>query len=344
MKSKLFSTIGFIFISLILIYTNLFFYPTWQNGRSQATISWDVAGYYCYLPAVFINHDLFTLEKTRASTIEYGCQEGDFYSAQLQPNHKYIMKYSMGNAILYLPFFMVAHVVATCFHFNADGFSIPYQAGVSWGCLIYALLSLWLLFNILIQYFDLKSSLATLLLLVIGTNYLEYAAISNALAHNQLFFLYCLIIYCTIEFYKNPKSITAIAIGGIIGLAVLTRPTEIIIIIIPLLWNVYSAETFKNRLNFISKNIKKYVLVSCILLMCLGLQLIYWKMASNHWIQFTYNDEHFDWLHPHIINGLWSFRKGWFIYTPIMFLPALASFFYINKTKIFFMYVAFSCL
>ena len=35
-----------------------FYYPKWEQSGTEATISWDVAGYYLYLPAVFIYGDL----------------------------------------------------------------------------------------------------------------------------------------------------------------------------------------------------------------------------------------------------------------------------------------------
>ena len=43
----------------------------------------------------------------------------------------------------------------------------------------------------------------TLILLAAATNYLEYSAITGALTHNQLFFVYCLLLWFIIKFYDK---------------------------------------------------------------------------------------------------------------------------------------------
>jgi len=47
-------------------------------------------------------------------------------------------------------------------------------------------------------------------------------------------------------------------------------------------------------------------------------QLIYWKIATGHFIYYSYNNERFYFTQPRIIEGLFSFRKGWLLYTPMM--------------------------
>ncbi|MBK8444446.1 MAG: hypothetical protein IPL35_13975 [Sphingobacteriales bacterium] len=42
----------------MMFYIAFFFYPKWKQSRTEATLSWDVSGYYMYLPAIFIYKDL----------------------------------------------------------------------------------------------------------------------------------------------------------------------------------------------------------------------------------------------------------------------------------------------
>ena len=74
------------------------------------------------------------------------------------------------------------------------------------------------------------------------------------------------------------------------------------------------------------------VLVASLFLL---LQMSYWKYATGHWLLFSYQGEGFEFSNPHIIEGLFSYRKGWFIYTPIALLGFLgAPFLYAkNATK-----------
>ena len=60
MKNQI-SLIAF-FASIILIIGLTFSYPRWDKEKAGATISWDVSGYYIYLPAFFIYGDADKLE------------------------------------------------------------------------------------------------------------------------------------------------------------------------------------------------------------------------------------------------------------------------------------------
>jgi hypothetical protein len=51
--------------------------------------------------------------------------------------------------------------------------------------------------------------------------------------------------------------------------------------------------------------------------------MAYWKYTSGHWLYYSYTGEHFDFLHPRIGVGLFSFRKGWFVYTPMALVGML---------------------
>ena len=56
-------------------------------------------------------------------------------------------------------------------------------------------------------------------------------------------------------------------------------------------------------------------MVSFVLL--LSIELSYWKYTTGHWVHYAYEGEHFNFSSPHIADGLFSYRKGWFVYTPL---------------------------
>ncbi|RYD72715.1 MAG: hypothetical protein EOP53_21425 [Sphingobacteriales bacterium] len=61
------------------------------------------------------------------------------------------------------------------------------------------------------------------------------------------------------------------------------------------------------------------------------LQLLYWKLLSGSWLFDSYKGEgNFTFTSPHIFDGLFSYKKGWFVYTPLMLL-AVAGFFWVKK-------------
>jgi hypothetical protein len=330
---------------LFLIIVHFFYYPKWNKQGTESTLSWDVAGYYAYLPAAFIYHDLKQLQNTKPAVINNQCQAGDFYCAFAINNGNYVMKYTMGNALLMLPFFTIAHFWAVNSNYPADGFSFPYQLLISIGCLIYLLASIFILQKLLSNFFSNTVTSISLALVVVATNLLEYSVISGGLTHNQLFFVYSVILYATFQFYKTLKIGYCLLIAALVGVAVLIRPTEIIIAIIPILWGVNTRQKLIERLVLFLKLYKQMPFAILIFIGIVSMQLLYWKLVSNKWLVYTYGNQKFDWLRPHILLGLISFKKGWLLYTPIMLSGCMGFYFLYKKyNTIFYSMILFMML
>jgi hypothetical protein len=47
-------------------------------------------------------------------------------------------------------------------------------------------------------------------------------------------------------------------------------------------------------------------------------QLFFWKVNTGHWLFYTYGQEGFFFDRPRFFLGLFSYRKGWLVYTPLM--------------------------
>ncbi|HWY37567.1 MAG TPA: hypothetical protein VNY73_03340 [Bacteroidia bacterium] len=310
-----------VFYFTILVYLLLAFVKFPVN-----IISWDVFGYYLYLPFSFIYHDIELKNEQRIlDIINTYHNTATFYQAMKLESGAYIMKYSMGLAVLYAPFFFIGHAIAGLTHYPADGFSLPYQVSLFAGCLFYTFAGLYFLRKILLHFFDDKTTAITFLLIVFGTNYLAHTALhgQGAMPHNLLFSLYAALIYFTIKFHEKFSYRYALICGLLVGIMALSRPTEIIAIFIPLLWNAHGITAFKDKMTVILKNLSKFML----LFFCMGLvgfmQLIYWKIHAGKFIFDSYGGnagEGFEFTTPYIMEVLFSFRKGWFIYTPLMLL------------------------
>ena len=146
---------------------------------------------------------------------------------------------------------------------------------------------------------------------------MEYASITNGMNHTWLFTLLCVLILSTMRFYKTADWTSVIGIGASLGLAVLTRPTEIVWALIPLLWGITS---IKDRLAFLLKRWNKCAAAIMISGLIIFIQLAYWKYAAGEWIVYSYGDQGFNWLHPKIWRGLMGVNIGWWLYTPLMLL------------------------
>ena len=120
LKSSLFSFTNLSRIIIVFVMLNtLFAEQRWT--REVDVIKADVRGYYTYLPALFIYDDIL-LEHPEEfpEEIWYVDEPG---------NNRYI-KYSIGPAIFYTPFFLVAHHLAEPLGYEANGYTAPYRFGV----------------------------------------------------------------------------------------------------------------------------------------------------------------------------------------------------------------------
>ena len=97
------SKIAYFFCIAVLTYANLFFYPKWQKSGGEATLSYDVCGYYYYLPAIFIYNDVKKVTFHEAIDAKYQPQGGGFYSALPSTNGNLVMKYTSGMAVMHEP-------------------------------------------------------------------------------------------------------------------------------------------------------------------------------------------------------------------------------------------------
>lgn len=324
----IYSLYAYILGCLFLAVASFWFYPKWQKEKTEATLSWDVSGYYLYLPAAFIYDDLKQVAFLEEVIEKYRQVPDSNQSLFEYHNGNRIMKYSMGQAVLYSPFFFVAHLYALNSSYPADGYSAPYQLGIQLGSLLIAFLGLFVMRRNLLHYFSLreggdKAIAIALLLLVTTTNYLEYGAITNAMTHNYLFTIYALLIALSIRFYEKPNWWCAAGIGILVGLAALTRPTDIIAALIPLGWGISTVKGIGERISWIIDHWAKYLLAVLVCLFIGSWQLIYWKYVSGEWVVYSYQDQGFSWWNPHFSDGLFSYRAGWLVYTPMMILALI---------------------
>ena len=312
-----------IVLSILLTHA---YYPKWLQSGTEATLSWDVSGYYMYLPAVFVYGDLRGCSYADRVLEQYG-PTPDFQQAFThEASGNCVMKYAVGQAVVLSPFFLIAHAWASVSAtYPADGFSLPYQLCISVGTLLLALLGLLLLRRVLLRYFSDPAVAWTLVGITLGSNYLNYAAIDGAMTHNTLFTLYSGLLLLTVRFYEQPTVARGLGIGALVGLAALIRPTEIISCLLPLLWGleVSRRTALTERLSFLQQHATKLVLA---VVVCLGvgsLQLLYWKYVAGEWIVYSYQEQGFSWLRPHLRAGLFSYRSGWLTYSPFMIFPLL---------------------
>lgn len=326
MKKNIYSLLVCVLISVILVQYRAN-YSDLKSSDPLKITTWDALGYYMYLPAIFIYKDVTELKWFAEVDKQYGVSGGYMYQAQFSENGNYVFKYLGGVAIIQAPFFFIGHLIALNTDYPADGFSPPYQYALGFGMILYVILALFLLRHILLRYYSDSTTAITLLLLILASNAIQYISIDNAQSHVAIFPLYVLLLYTTIKWHEQPKIIWAALTGMVIGIATICRPTEAIMILIPILWDSETKEKTREKW----QKVKTYRnQIYCLILFgFIGVlpQLIYWKYATG---SFVYDvGSAWDFLTPHL-RVLVGWEKGWFIYTPVTIF-FVAGLFFIRK-------------
>ena len=298
---------------------------THKKWRHHSVLNWDVFGYYNYLPAAFIYQDLKAYDFLDSILTKYNPVDKSRGKYGLHPTPKegfLCNQYPVGVSILQSPGFFIAHAFCLLKMPNsANGYSSPYQHSVVLTTLLFACLSSALLMVFLMHYFDPMVALATVLLLMLGTNVLEYASNSSGFAHVYQFFFYSAVLLLTQRWYISPHWLTSTFLGICIGLAIISRPTDIFIAFIPLFWNGISREKW----SFLYSHLDKIITVIVATFLMCSIQMIYWKYAAGQWIYFSYStSDYFQFKNFRVVHGLFSYRKGWFVYTPLAFIGFLS--------------------
>ena len=335
MKKVSFVRLTLIGILLIQIGVILNIRP-WRNAeKKNALINWDVTSYYSYLPAIFVHKDL-KFEFLNNSEVNYA--EKHQFWPETAPNGNKVIKTTMGMSVLYFPFFIISHIYSLVNDkVVANGFSKPYEIGLTFSSIFYMMIGLFFLAKVLRSIYDEKKVSILLFLVFLGTNLFYYATTEPCMSHVYTFSLASVFMYITMKIYEKNNWKFFIFLGLISGLLFLVRPTNILFILAFLLYKIESFSSLNKRLYWLIQHYKKLTISIVISVLIGSVQFFYWKWATGNWFFNSYVGEQFYFNQPRIIEFLFSYRKGWLVYTPIFIFSFLGLYkMYVRKNPWFF--------
>jgi len=319
-----------VIVFLLLFYSaSNFVHHNWtrDDGPNRGVIKWDIISFYGYLPATFIYGD------PSLDFLDEGIIDNDnkFWWSPTENGRK-IIYMSCGLSIMYAPFFFIAHLLAPVFGEARDGFGSIYQFFLVFGALVYVALGIIMLKKILLRYFTPLVTAITLLLLGIGTNLYYYSTHEAVMSHSYNFVLITIFLYSVLKWYEEATWLRTFLLGMLFGLIVLIRPTNILIFTILLFWGIDSWSNFVERIRFLLRNTPKLLLMILAFLLPWIPQFLYWHMITGQVMYYSYgaHGDRFFFDNPHIIESLFSYRKGWLLYTPVMVF-AIAGLIHLKK-------------
>lgn len=319
-----------ILIGLItLVYLTGYLHFDFWRGAFNGGDTW---GYYVYLPAFLIHHDVGSYDQSEAARKLHNPRARDPHAdLHVSPIGKRVVKYPVGVALLQAPFFIAAHGYCWATGVPADGFSTPYYFLTGLSSMFYGIAGIWLLLLALRPYFqDENIRLVIGAVLALATHLFYFSTYTVGMAHPYLFFLFAGLLLGVVRFYEQPNLARAFWVGAAAGLIALTRLPEVIAVTIPLLWGVRTWADVPKRLAFFRQHAGKLAVAVLTFALMLLPQAVLCHFTTGQWWYDGYQGEHFNWSHPRILDGLFNYRNGWLIYTPVMAL-SLVGVFWLRK-------------
>lgn len=275
----------------------------------------DAAGYYVYLPGLFINGGMdgtanaFDLQDRTGKGFHTG-KDG------------FIMtKYTYGVALLESPFFAVGHMITLASDEQADGFSRYYQKLIMLAAICYTMLGLLLLKIWLKRYFPLTAVLVAVFFIYMASNLLYYTVDKSGMSHAYSFFLFAATMLALDNYKRESSMKRAFLLALPFCLAVLIRPTAILLLVIIVFYQGKDKLSAADHIRWWGKRWKQVLLMGGTGLLLAVPQVIYWYTTTGKLFSYSYENEGFtNFSSPHLIELWFSPKNGLIPWAPIVIL------------------------
>lgn len=285
-----------------------------EQGRKYAIAS-DGKGYYGYLPATFIFQDLnFQFFDTIE---EKYYDEHVKYDYRTRVDGIVINKYFAGVAVMQLPFFLAGHAVTLMSDEPADGYSKWYVIFFCIGAIVWLGIGLHYLRKFLTLHGATEGQSAFLLYVIFfGSNLFYYTLLEPAMSHLYSFVLVNMFLYFGKRWLNSGSKTEALKCAAVFGLIALVRPVNILIGF----WLIYEAggimHLFRKKIELL-RSLPHAISAAVLILFPFFIQMLIWKIQTGNWLVHSYGEEGFHFSQPHMIEFLFSYKKGMFVYLPL---------------------------
>ncbi|MCB0569349.1 MAG: hypothetical protein KDC66_06290 [Phaeodactylibacter sp.] len=307
-------------VALLWISSNIH----WGGATWSGILVYDAKGYYAYLPALFIYHDLSFGFQPDIERRYYHTHNDSDYRQLI--DGRVVNKYYAGTAVMQAPFFLIAHFLSGLLGFPQDGFSRLYAIAINIAGIFYLLAGLAFWQHIL-KHFTSEEKLRWLVLLALlfGTNLFYYALVEPGMSHIYSFACFNALIWLFLRFQETNRHNLLLLMGVLVGLIVLIRPVNGLVLL-GLPFFAGSAAGLKRVLGLLIRPAWPLVLAGLMAATVVSAQLLIYKLQTGCWWAYSYQEEGFEFSRPQILAFLFSYKKGYFVYTPLALVSLLGLF------------------
>ncbi|MFM1874381.1 MAG: hypothetical protein RL266_118 [Bacteroidota bacterium] len=307
-----------IVIFSVLVAAALALSGIFENEAMYGKIHADAQGYYGYLVGIFLEHSLDWEQVIHSYADVYFDGGGADFTVTSELGR--VNKYYVGTAVLMLPFFLVTCLIAWALGFPVDGYSIPFHYGAMFGALFYVGIGMYFL-ALFIEKRGIRPWIAFLasILCLFATPLFHYSVSEPAMSHAYSFGLFGLFLFLVDKWYSEDSRGVFLLASVVFGLVVLIRPINGLLILSALFISGGFAP-LKSRILSDRALVRKLVFAAIVIGAILSIQSFMYLAQVGKPIVWSYQGEGFNFRDPEILNFLFSYKKGLFVYTPFALL------------------------
>ena len=227
--------------------------------------------------------------------------------------------------------------------FEPDGYSKPYPVLISLAALFYLFLGLVFISRLLRLYgIDNWNNAIVLTAMVFWTNLFYYTVGEPGMSHIYSFAFIAMFLYYGRCYFLQPAAKYIFLLAGLAAIICLIRPVNgLVVLSLPFL--SANRKAWKDGFSWLFARKTLCVSVVVFAVLILSIQPVIYKISTGDYWVYSYGAETFDFLHPHIIDILFSYKKGLFLYSPLLLL-ALSGGYVLWKKSRFEFFTLFSFL
>ena len=304
---------------------------------THPVVSSDGYNYYVYLRSAVIDHDLDFHNDFKHFTDIWFWKT---YQPRETPTGYLSNVFSVGPAVLWAPFYLVAHGIILLINLlggsiTADGFSRPYQLAVFLGTNFFAALGFMLTYRLGKTLFRPKAALFGTITVWLGSFILYYTIFEPSMSHALSFFTVSLFIWRWHITRQRRNIYGWLLLGLAAGLMMLVRWQNGLFMLYPALesLSLYFGAVRTRHLRRLSDIFTGNIAFLAAAAAAFLPQLLAWKIIYGRWLTLPQGGSFMKWDAPMLLEVWFSTRHGLFAWTPLVYLAAAGWLLLIKKDR-----------
>jgi hypothetical protein len=316
---------------------------------SNPWVRGDGVGYYAFGRSLLIEHNLNFQKDWLAANTSFRMgrtdPSGNILAEQYTATGHLDNHFSIGPAILWSPFLLVAHVSVLAYdalggHVAADGYSEPYLLGMAFGTAVYGFLALWISFRLARKYLAERWVFLGTLGIWFASSLSVYMYFNPSWSHAHSAFMVALFVWYWDRTRQSRTTLQWVILGAIAGLMMDVYYPNALLLLLPLLESLgtyWKTIVSSGQKNSIGPLFLKNVLFAGIAFAVFLPTLVTKRIIYGSFLDFGYI-EHWSWDSPALLKVCFSSEHGLFTWTPIVLLSVIGLFLFRRHDRVLALY------